>query len=629
MCFDILYTAFYNWPADMFNILNSSIEISNYIIANIHFLPVSNFVKNLVNFSIQSQPFAWLLYRCLMGQFGAGGPTPSSILNDVISTCKEPLISSQQRIPILYILNCLFFKYKRETTDFSKAICFALPVLLQRAASSQERCLILELSLKLPKNEAIMKCCDSILFSDCKDRKMIELSFQYLTLYPPQPNPNELEILIYDVLNRRTNNFIINSFIAFFRKQMSIFEMTKQFVERARNIIIYSMKSQKSSLLLRMARIEIVNAINGKEMMISPSFQIDDYAKEDIKRQRANICSSSYDTSRIKYLKDQIASNDRKAPVFDASTLWGAKATVNMSYFNNFNNRNKGQIQPSTLKSRIENAFESVEVNDDDDLLDENEKEDFFRQNNKRSFMESSNRSFSDLRSISSPNMIKGQSSNAGSIMKSSQKNSSLANSNQRKNAKINQTNSKEVFKSRQLASKKKTYSFLSTQRPKQEIRKSPPSNLKPAEKVEQKQLKQSIITTASSTSSLHLLRNDQINNIKMNFNNKPIVTNLVDNDYDDNDDEIYDENIQSWNAQSKNSQNENKSQVQITKQISFEKETTNLSPKPSKTPTKIRSSQSASITFKTKRVSATPQKRPFKSSQQNNSNLKKRSIVH
>ncbi|KAK8842227.1 hypothetical protein M9Y10_026459 [Tritrichomonas musculus] len=670
-CFDILYSAFYNWPNEMYSILNSSIELFTHILTNIDILPVSTFCANIINLSSLSQPFAWLSYRSLMGTFGPGGPIPSSISNIPITTFKEPAITPQQRIPILILIDSYISKYSKESADFSKILLFALPVLLQKSANNLERVYILELSLKLPKSESIMKCCDSILFSDCKDRRLIELSFQYLTLYPPPTNPNNLEILIFDVLNRRTNNFIIVSFLAFFRKQMSQFEMTRLFVERARNIIIYSMKSQKSTLLLRSARIEIVNCINGKEMLNSSTFQIDDFTREDIKRQRANACSSSYDTSRIKYVKEQIQMNDSKQPIFDAMTLWGPKSLVNKACFSSFNagtKKSQGAAVMAVKRKKIESAFESVEVDDDDDTIDDegivrnNDNDDFFSRNDRKSFMVSTNKSFSDLKSITSPrrgelsnrsSLISASSSTAESYLNSSAK-SQLANKGATVKNKLKgkQQINNEVFKSRQLASKKKSQFILSNQRNTNNKlnAKNSTSNLKTSEKVgnnkgkEKGKIKQQesngedkiekgAISSSSSTSSLSSMKKNQNQVLKLKMNSMLPQSHLVevDENDDDNDDD-YDDSVQSWNERSKKVQmimNGNQNKIQASSSLAPEKGKGSIQ-KLSKTPTKISSSQSGFVQMAAKKVSSTPQRKTKNGKYpQTRNNLIKRNVVH
>ena len=359
-CFSIMSTAFMEWPTDMFSIINNSIEIALNLINNVDKLVIENFLLGVINRYSSSQTFLWFAYRVVMENYGPGGPTPAIIANEsaVMNAIKVPNISQQQKIVIYRLLSTFFGKYTVEGSDFSKIILRALPVMIQKSNSDDERSKIFELALTLGKCEAMGKCAYSILFSNCKNPRLIELSFQYLTKYPPKPNPNDLELLMYDILNAKHTEFLIVSFLSFFRTQLLFMEMTKQFVERARNIVIYSMRNQTSTLLIRSLRVDMINAINGKNTLSNTC----DFSK-DINKQRNNSCSSSYDRDRIRVLKIQLTNISNRLPIYNAMSLWGERATINKSFFPGIENAHINNYISSYSRS-TSNFNQSIDIND-------------------------------------------------------------------------------------------------------------------------------------------------------------------------------------------------------------------------------------------------------------------------
>ncbi|OHS92762.1 hypothetical protein TRFO_12318 [Tritrichomonas foetus] len=325
---NILNSAFTNWPTEMFSILNSSVEIATNILVNLNIMAVENFCTSIVTKYSSSQSFVWFAYKALMGVYGPGGPAPAIIASEKIVNGKIPSIMSQQRLIIIKLMILFFNKFSHESLEFSRTVSLALPVMMQKAINDVERALVFELAIELRKNDAISKCAMSVIFSNCKDLRLIELSFHYLTKFPPRFSADDVELIIFDVLHRRNNEFIIVAFLSFFRQQITLMEITKTFVERVRNIVIHSMRNQSSTLLLRSVRVDIVNAINGKSTLSN----IDDFTK-DINKQRNNSCSSTYDKDRIRYLKIQLSNNTSKSPTFDATALWGSKAAINEVFF--------------------------------------------------------------------------------------------------------------------------------------------------------------------------------------------------------------------------------------------------------------------------------------------------------
>ena len=364
-CFNILFQAFNNWPSEMFKILNSSIDAAPLIVNNLTTLAVESFATGIVEKSSDSMAFVWFCYAALMGNAGTGGQPPQRIANEKIinPNCSMPsakihTITQQHKNIILRIMRMFFDLYNQETVtaEFAEIASMALPVMIRKADSDDERLLIFQLATKLPKNEAMVKCADSILFSNCKTIFLIEAALQYLIVYPQSPNIDSLELLMFDVLNRRINVFLANSFMTYFRKQLEGFDLTKEFVDHVRNIIIYSMRSKKSTLLLRAIRVDIVNAINKLDTFLD----VDEFEVE-INRQRGNICSSSYDQEKIKKLKIQLADNSGKSPIYDPIILWGPKANVYESHFNGISHpklNNKNNNFSSTTKAN--HGFGSV-----------------------------------------------------------------------------------------------------------------------------------------------------------------------------------------------------------------------------------------------------------------------------
>ncbi|OHT06977.1 hypothetical protein TRFO_24857 [Tritrichomonas foetus] len=379
VCLNILNQAFITWPNEMFSNLNNSIDVVSKLLSNLTMLSVESFCMSIIEKSALSRTFVWIVFKHLMGNFGTGGQTPLLFTQEPISSLniqsltpsnktttsntsnhntshnnryssnrsinhnssppkhnanKSSNFNAKQetRMIELKLLICFFGKYSNmELNEFSRLVTQGLPVLMHRATNDSERELVFELALHFQRNEALITCANSILLSNCKSIRLIELSYQYLTLFPTKSTPNDIELLLLDVLHRRDEEFIILAFLSYFKSQLNLIEINKQFVEKIRNLIIYTMKSKKSSILLRAARVDIVNSINGKDAFLD----FTDFTKE-VLRQRSNNCSSNYDQERIKTLKIQLANSSSKSPIYDSPSLWGNKAHIHEVYYQGF-----------------------------------------------------------------------------------------------------------------------------------------------------------------------------------------------------------------------------------------------------------------------------------------------------
>ena len=336
---------FQNWNSEMFLIFNNSLKIYFILILLMNYLPIYNFINTVLIKSINSKPFIWYLYKCLMDEHGVGLNPKYIEIN-----FKNIRLNYIQRLKSLELISSFMNTFKEEL-ELSNIISYSLPLLLTDSSTSKEISLVFNLAINLEKNEYIIFSAITYLTSFTSLDYVLLKIMRFLIRFKVSLSTFIIQKFLFRFLQLKPSNI----FIPVALQLLTFSNFNSNEFNHFNKYLFYVYNHHNNLKHIQLFILSIFSLIEHK---------VFDYTSSDFLQYYQDLSNILKDPFNYQFNDLKKLLIDDSNPIFDASKLWGDKLdefSIHFKYIHKLNHLNKYKL-----------------INDDSSIIFNNQQENHF-----------------------------------------------------------------------------------------------------------------------------------------------------------------------------------------------------------------------------------------------------------